>query len=158
MRYSKKTESGRKGDVALDLFREVVDADTTFAKLIKRRQGSDHCQFAGEKYQKNKDIDLVEIEADCYRWQSGEFKRKYYFIKDKNIVYTFRMSSSLEEYSVMASDFDHFVDYTITQYMQYPGEAEKASSQKIMDEQLDPELFSIFHPQKKDHFLQSPGK
>lgn len=158
MRYSKKNEKGGRGNVGVDLFREVIDADTSFAKLIKRRQGSDHCQFAGEEYQKKKDIDLVGVEADCYRWQSGEFKRKYYFIKDKSIVYTFRMSSSLEEYDAMASDFDHFVDYTITNYLQYPGEAEKVSSQQIKDEQLDPELFSIFHPKKKDSFLQSQEK
>ena len=132
MRYSKKGEKGARANV-----------------VIKRRQGSDHCKFAGEKYSKKKDIDLVLIEASCYRWQSGEFKRRYYFIRNRNLVYTFRMTTAEEDFEEMAADFDHFVDYTVIQYMQYPDDLVGASVEKLAEEQLDPELFNIFNPQKE---------
>ena len=47
----------------------MIDIDSTFAKVIKRRQGSDHCKFAGEKYEK-RDTDTFAINPqsrDDYR-------------------------------------------------------------------------------------------
>jgi len=143
MQYSSKPTS-----VIIDLFRETLDIDTTFARVIKRRQGCDHCQFNDEDYQKKRGMDLVQIIADCYRWQSGEFKRKYYFLRDGNLVYTFRMLSTPEEYDEMAPEFDHFVNYTIAQYMQYPSEQDMVPYENYADEELDPLLFSLFHPPK----------
>ena len=150
MRYSKKGVKGERADVDIDLFRETIDVDSTFAKIIKRRQGSDHCKFAAEQYSKKNDIDVVLVEAECYRWQSGEFKRRYYFMRNRNLVYTFRMTAAEEEYQDMASEFDHFVDYTVVQYMQYPEDLEGISYQQLTDDQLDPELLKIFNPPKKE--------
>jgi hypothetical protein len=93
-------------------------------------------------------MDLVQIIADCYRWQSGEFKRKYYFLRDGNLVYTFRMLSTPEEYDEMAPEFDHFVNYTIAQYMQYPAEQDMVPYEHYADEELDPLLLSLFNPPK----------
>jgi hypothetical protein len=138
--------SSRPTTVVIDLFRETLDIDTTFAKVIKRRQGCDHCQFNDEEYQKRRGMDLVQIKADCYRWQSGEFKRKYYFLRDGNLVYTFRMLSAPEEYEEMAPEFDHFVNYTIAQYMQYPAEQDMVPYEHYADQELDPQLLSLFNP------------
>lgn len=149
MRYSKKGERGERADVNIDLFRETIDVDSTFAQIIKRRQGSDHCKFSAEQYSKKKDIDVVLVEAGCYRWQSGEFKRRYYFMRNRNLVYTFRMTASEEEYEDMASEFDHFVDYTVVQYMQYPEDLEGISYEELSDKDLDPELLKIFNPPKE---------
>ena len=130
----------------IDVMRETLDIDTTLTKVIERRKGSDHCQFDEEEYRRSRGMDLVTIEADCYRWQVGELRRKYYFIRDGNLVYTFRMKSSLEEYDELASEFDHFVDYTIAQYMRYSAEQEMVPYEHYTDNETDAQLLSFFNP------------
>ncbi len=136
--------------VVIDLFRETLNIDTTLAKVIKRRQGCDHCDFNEEEYEERGDMDMVQIDADCYRWYSGKFKRKYYFLRSGDLVYTFRMLSSVDEYENVLPEFDHFVNYTVAQYMQYPAEQDMQPYEHYAKDKLDPDLLSFFNPPPKN--------
>lgn len=145
MEYSSKPTT-----VVIDMFRETLNVDTTLAKVIKRRQGCDHCEFNEEEYEERGDMDMVQVEADCYRWYSGKLKRKYYFLRSGDIVYTFRMISALDEFEDVVPEFDHFVNYTVAQYMQYPAEHDMQPYEHYAEDKLDSDLLSFFNPQRKE--------
>ena len=102
----------------IDLYREVLRKEK-FLDLIVRRGGSDHCSFTRSLHSKWADLDLVQIEADCHIWFEGRYRRKYYFVRAGNVVYTFRLLALPEDYLLVEADFDYFVNTTIDNYLLY---------------------------------------
>jgi len=134
-------------NVSLDLFREVITEEDGFLDIIKRRRGADHCELYGENITTlgEGDFDLIEVFGNCHVWHRGEFKRKYYFLRVGNLVYTFRLFSGVKEFERNLQEFDNFVDYTIQNYLLYPTE-EEATPYQIAYPISREELISFFKP------------
>ncbi len=135
-------------NVSLDLHRELIDDQNDFLDIIKYRRGSDHCSLYGERFTTINGIDVIEVDADCYIWHRGDFKKKYYFIRVGPIVFTFRMLSSEKNFGHNKADFDKFVNYVVNTYLLYPVEEEITPYQHYAYPLNKEDFASFFQPAK----------
>jgi hypothetical protein len=133
-------------NVALDMYRELIDERYDLLDIIKYRQGSDHCNLYGERFTAINGIDLIEVEGDCHIWHRGDFKRKYYFVRVGPIVFTFRLLSNIENFETNLKEFTDFMDFTLNNYLIQPIEGGSTYYQNLAYPLSGSDLISFFQP------------
>jgi hypothetical protein len=135
-----------ENDVAVDMYRELINDRNDLLDIIKYRQGSDHCDLYGEKFTAVNGIDLIEVEGDCHLWHRGDFKRKYYFVRVGPIVFTFRLFSAPENFDKNLKEFDEFMNFALNNYLIYPADETVNPYQQYAYPVSNEELISFFQP------------
>jgi hypothetical protein len=105
-----------ENNVSLDMYRESVEDQDLFMKVIKQHQSSDHCELYDEKFTSVNGAEIIEVEGNCNVWKRGDLKGKYYFVRLGPTVYTVRLlSDPNKDFGENLKEFNNFILNMIAQ-------------------------------------------